>query len=107
VLRVSLVGQLPLHARVRLDELLARAGERFAGIEVWEAGSDLVVVPDALDRDELGLGGWAGAAVERLLADSRGDPHDAETAAARDALALAYRLARAAPERARPPRGSA
>ena len=105
VLRLSLVGQLPLHARVRLDEVLERAGERFAGLEVWAAGSDLVVVPDALDRDELGLGGYARAAVERLLAESRGDPRDAETAAARDALALAYRLARARPERGRPEPG--
>ena len=105
VLRLSLVGQLPLHARVRLDEVLERAGERFAGLELWEAGSDLVVVPDALDRDELGLGGYARAAVERLLSESQGDPHDPETAAARDALALAYRLARAGPERGHPARG--
>ncbi len=109
VLRLTLVGQLPLHARVRLDELLERAGERFAGVEQWQPGSDLVLVPDDLDRDRLGLGGWAGAAVDRLLAEARGErvgvagsgagaadsvrEEGAEIAAARDALALAYRLA--------------
>jgi DNA repair exonuclease SbcCD nuclease subunit len=100
VLRLTLVGQLPLHARVRLDDILERARERFGGVDHWQAASDLVLVPDDLDRDRLGLGGWAGAAVDRLLEEARGeggtgagaaDPD--EIAAARDALALAYRLA--------------
>lgn len=99
VLRLSLVGQLPLHARVRLDELLERAGDRFAGVEQWEAGSDLVLVPDDLDLDRLGLGGYAREALERLLTDAGGDPHDPETAAARDALPLAYRLSGGEDER--------
>lgn len=105
VLRLTLVGQLPLHARVRLDEILERARDRFGGVDHWQAASDLVLVPDDLDRDRLGLGGWAGAAVDRLLAEARGEaagggvggggtaPDPAEVAAARDALALAYRLA--------------
>lgn len=102
VLRLSLVGQLPLHARVRLDDLLERARDRFGGVDHWQAASDLVLVPDDLDRDRLGLGGWAGAAVDRLLAEARGEGgtagggvrvEEAEVAAARDALALAYRLA--------------
>lgn len=93
VLRLSLVGQLPLHARVRLDELLERAGERFAGVELWQPGSDLVLAPDDLDLDRLGLGGYAREALERLLADAGGDPADPDVAAARDALPLAYRLA--------------
>lgn len=93
VLRLSLVGQLSLRARVRLDAELERAKDLLAGLERWSPGSDLVVVPDDLDEDTLGLGGFARAAISRLLTEAEGDAADPETVAARDALALAYRLA--------------
>lgn len=97
VLRLGLVGELPLHARARLDALLALAGERFAAVEPWPAKTDLVAVPDALDRETLGLAGFAREALEGLLAEALGGAGDGETAAARDALSLLYRLAAGAP----------
>jgi DNA repair exonuclease SbcCD nuclease subunit len=89
VLRLSLEGQLPLHARAALDRLLADAGERFAAVD--RTGGGLALVPDDLDRGALDLGGYAAAAFDELLAESRGDGPEARVAA--DALALLYRLA--------------
>lgn len=88
VLRLGLVGQLPLHARTRLDEVLEDSRERLAALLDWERESELVVVPDDLDREQLGLGGFARQAAERLAAEAPSD------AAAADALALLYRLVR-------------
>jgi DNA repair exonuclease SbcCD nuclease subunit len=94
VLRLTLEGQLPLHARVELDRLLADAGERFAAVD--RAGGGLALIPDDLDRDALDLGGYARAAFEELLAEARGGGGrpEAEARVAADALALLYRLAR-------------
>lgn len=89
VLQLTLAGELPLHARVRLDETLEGAAERFAAVDCRD--QELVALPDVLDRDALELSGYAERAFERLLADSRGTGEEA--AAARDALALLYRLA--------------
>ncbi|HUO85977.1 MAG TPA: exonuclease SbcCD subunit D, partial [Thermoanaerobaculia bacterium] len=88
-LRLALSGALPLHARAALDDLLAAAGERFAAVLLPGDGPRLI--PDALDRDALDLGGYAARAFDRLLAESRGDGEEA--AASRQALALFYRLA--------------
>jgi DNA repair exonuclease SbcCD nuclease subunit len=124
VLRLSLTGALPLHAAARLERLLDDARQRFAAVDVRRAAGDLVLLPDELDRDELGLTGYAAAAFEELLAEARGGRGGAEgetaqgtdaaadagpaadggaedetggdgPAVAQDALALLYRLARA------------
>lgn len=86
VLRLTLVGELSLHAHARLEEVLQRAGERFAAVERWQ--EDLTVLPDELDEDQLALSGFARDALERLRAEA---PEDED---ARGALALLYRLAR-------------
>ena len=69
-----------------LDATLDRMGDVFAAVETWHRETDLAVLPDDLDLSALGLAGFARAAVEDLTA-RRDDP------AARDALALLYRLA--------------
>jgi hypothetical protein len=83
------VGELSLHARARLDEVLAVAGERFASCELWAPRTDLVAMPDTVDRDALELSGFAAEAFEALLAEARGteDPE-----AASGAVSLLYRL---------------
>lgn len=86
VLRLTLEGQLSLHAHARLEEVLERAGERFAAVERWR--DDLTVLPDEMDEDELALSGFARDALERLRTDAVADDE------ARGALALLYRLAR-------------
>ena len=98
--RLTLEGGLSLHARARLDGLLEAARERFASVEVHAGEGGWVVLPDEVDREALGLAGWAERAFEALLAEAAGgSPADApgasetDPAVARDALALLYRLA--------------
>lgn len=88
VLRLTLEGQLSLHAHARLEDVLDRAEDRFAAVERWK--DDLVLLPDALDEDELSVSGFARDALERLRTEAETDGE------ARDALALFYRLARKA-----------
>jgi DNA repair exonuclease SbcCD nuclease subunit len=105
VLRLGFAGTLSLAGKVRLDEILHAAGERFAAVDEWEERSDLAVLADRDDRQALELGGFARQALEELVAEARGtgevegDAVDGEGAkerarVAQDALALLYRLAR-------------
>jgi len=120
--RLTLEGGLSLHARARLDGLLEAARERFASVEAGAGEGGWVVLPDEVDREALGLAGWAERAFEALLAETEGraaggagaiagdeasrspagapgrateDPGAPapDPAIARDALALLYRLA--------------
>ena len=89
VVKLSIVGQVSVAQKARLDEVLEHYTDLFAAIERWERHSDLVVVPDDADLDHFGLSGFAGDALTELhtLAE-QGD----SALAARDALALLYRL---------------
>jgi DNA repair exonuclease SbcCD nuclease subunit len=89
VLRLECAGSLDLRCAARLDTLLERAGDLFAGIELWNP--DLVVVPADSDFESLQLSGFAARAVSCLREQVRGNGDEA--ALARDALALLVRLA--------------
>ncbi|HMB53781.1 MAG TPA: hypothetical protein VKU40_10710, partial [Thermoanaerobaculia bacterium] len=91
VLRLALAGELPLHAAARLEALLDDARESFAAVDA-AAGGELVLVPDAYDREALDLAGYAAEAFETLSAEAEGDDDEAALVA-RNALALLYRLA--------------
>jgi DNA repair exonuclease SbcCD nuclease subunit len=80
IVKLRCEGALGLRARARLDEILELSRDLFAAIEVRDG--DLALLPD--DLGELGLTGFAKATADRLAAGD--DP------AARDALALLYRL---------------
>jgi len=86
IVKLGLRGALPLRAMARLENALADAGHKFAAITRSRSRSDLVLLPDNLDLDHLGLAGFARTAAEKLAARM-----DDPTAA--DALALLYRLA--------------
>jgi DNA repair exonuclease SbcCD nuclease subunit len=90
ILKLSLRGSLNLEAKARLDAYLAEAEDLFGALEFWERHSDLIVLPDTLDIDALGLSGFARTSVEELKTLAEGDDDEALTA--RDALALLYRL---------------
>ena len=76
--------------KARLDDVLDYNGDLLAALETWDRRSDLVVLPDAADLDHFGLSGFA----REALADLREMAESGEEAlAARDALALLYRLA--------------
>ena len=89
ILKMSLVGQVSLAQKARLDGLLEHHADLLGALETWERRSELVVIPDDADLDDLGLSGFAQEALQdlRALAES-GD----QAVAARDALALLYRL---------------
>lgn len=93
IARLSLVGQLSVAQKARLDALLEDEGQLLAALEIWERSSDLVVVPDVADMDNFGLSGFA----REALSDLREMAESGEQApAAREALGLLYRLARTA-----------
>ena len=90
IVKLALVGQISLAQKARLDGLLERYGELLGALETWERRSELVVVPDEIDYDRLGLSGFAHEALQELAlqAESTGD----QALVARDALALLHRL---------------
>lgn len=94
VLKLSFVGTLNLAGRAELDDVLAHHAEMFAAIEQWERHTDLVLLAEETDFSDLGLAGFAESAAEELAAAASGEGDHA--VAARDALALLYRLSRGA-----------
>lgn len=91
VVRLALAGSLSITDRAALDACLDRYSRLFAGLDDWERHTDLAVVPADGEFSDLGLGGFAAAAVEELVAIARsatGDPADDAQAA----LALLLRL---------------
>lgn len=91
VVRLALTGSLTVTDRAVLDTCLDRYSRLFAWLGLWERHTDLVVVPADGEFDDLGIGGFAAAAVDELVATARGGADDAVDAQA--ALALLLRLA--------------
>jgi DNA repair exonuclease SbcCD nuclease subunit len=92
VLRLALTGSLTVTDRAALDACLDKHARVFAGLNCWDRHTDLAVVPADGEFADLGIGGFAAAAVEDLVARARtGDAASADDAQA--ALALLLRLA--------------
>ena len=91
VVRLALTGSLTVTDRAALDACLDRYGRLFAWLGLWERHTDLAVVPADGEFTDLGIGGFAAAAVDELVASARGDDDAALDAQA--ALALLLRLA--------------
>jgi DNA repair exonuclease SbcCD nuclease subunit len=91
VARLALTGSLTVTDRAALDACLDKYGRLFAWLGPWERHTDLAVIPADGEFTDLGIGGFAAAAVEELVATARAD--NAESAAdAQAALALLLRL---------------
>lgn len=92
VVRLALTGSLTVTDRAALDACLDRYARLFAWLGQWERHTELAVVPADGEFNDLGIGGFAAAAVEELVVTAR--EGDCETAAdAQAALALLLRLA--------------
>jgi DNA repair exonuclease SbcCD nuclease subunit len=92
VVRLALTGSLSVTDRAALDACLDRYGLLFAWLGLWERNTDLVVIPADGEFTNLGIGGFAAAAVDELVATAReGDASSAADAQA--ALGLLLRLA--------------
>jgi DNA repair exonuclease SbcCD nuclease subunit len=91
VLRLALVGSLTVTDRAALDACLDKYSRLFASLRVWESHSHLAVIPADGEFTDLGIGGFAAAAVEELVQTARSA--DGDTAGdAQAALALLLRL---------------
>ena len=89
IVKLSMVGQVSVAQKARLDELLEHHTDLLAAFETWERHSELVVIPDDADLDHVGLSGFANDALSELqMMAEQGE----QAPVARDALALLYRL---------------
>ena len=91
IVKLSLVGQVSIAQKARLDRLLDGFAELLAALEIWDRRSDLVVIPDESDIESLGLSGFAHDALRDLQGLARSADESAAVTA-RDALALLHRL---------------
>ena len=92
IVKLSMVGQVSVAQKARLDELLEHYIDLLAALETWDRHSDLVVIPDDADLDHFGLSGFASDALAELHAMAE---QGEQAPVARDALALLYRLVEA------------
>jgi DNA repair exonuclease SbcCD nuclease subunit len=90
ILKLGLVGTLGIQAHARLEEVDEHAKDLFAAVVRSGSRSELVVMPDATDFENLSLAGFAASAVEKLRAQAQGQGMEREQAT--DALALLVRL---------------
>lgn len=91
VVRLSLTGTLGLKDKAALDDLLDIQTQLFAALNLWERHTQLAVHLDGDELTNLGVSGFAGAAMAELSQLARGDNEQAATA--QNALSLLYRLA--------------
>lgn len=91
VIRLGLTGTLTVTDRAALDACLDRYARLFAALVPWDKQTDIAVMPADGEFDNLGIGGFAAAAVDELVATARSAGEDAEDA--RAALGLLLRLA--------------
>jgi DNA repair exonuclease SbcCD nuclease subunit len=91
VVRLALTGSLTVTDRAALDACLDRYGRLFAHLRTWDSHTDLAVIPADGEFTDLGIGGFAAAAVDELVAAARGDDTDS-AGDAQAALALLLRL---------------
>lgn len=91
VVRLALTGSLTVTDRAALDACLDKYARLFGHLRTWDSHTDLAVIPADGEFSDLGIGGFAAAAVEELVATAREeDPATAVDAQA--ALALLLRL---------------
>ena len=77
VVRLALTGSLTVTDKAALDACLDKYARLFAALRLWERQTDIAVIPADGEFDDLGIGGFAAAAVDELVATARSD--DAET----------------------------
>ncbi|WP_297593132.1 exonuclease SbcCD subunit D [Mycobacterium sp.] len=91
VVRLALTGSLTVTDRAALDACLDKYARLFAWLGLWERHTDLAVIPADGEFSDLGIGGFAAAAVEELVATAR-EENSRTAVDAQAALALLLRL---------------
>ncbi len=90
VVQIALTGTLTVTDKAALDACFDKYAHKFAALGTWDRETDIAVVPADGEFDDLGIGGFAAAAVDELVATARADGRQADDA--RAALALLLRL---------------
>jgi DNA repair exonuclease SbcCD nuclease subunit len=90
VVRLGLSGSLTVTDKAALDACLDKYARLFAALVPWDKQTDIAVIPADGEFDDLGIGGFAAAAVDELVSTARSEGEDADDA--RAALALLLRL---------------
>jgi DNA repair exonuclease SbcCD nuclease subunit len=90
ILKLGLVGTLGLQAQARLEEVEDHARDLFAALVRSGSRSELVVMPEGADFQNLSLAGFAAATLQKLRLQAEGQGIEREQAC--DALALMVRL---------------
>ena len=90
VVQVALTGSLTITDKALLDGCLDKYTRLFAALTVWERHTEIAVLPADGEFDDLGIGGFAAAAVDELVAAARADGDSGDDA--RAALGLLLRL---------------
>ena len=98
VVRLALTGSLTVTDRAVLDACLDKYARLFASLDLWERRTDLTVIPADGEFTGLGIGGFAAAAVEELVATARNGGTDSAVEA-QAALGLLLRLTESAEAR--------
>ncbi|KKC02088.1 metallophosphoesterase family protein [Mycobacterium nebraskense] len=91
VVRLALTGSLTVTDRAALDACLDKYARLYAWLGLWERRTDLAVIPADGEFSDLGIGGFAAAAVDELVATAR-EEHSETAVDAQAALALLLRL---------------
>jgi DNA repair exonuclease SbcCD nuclease subunit len=91
VVRIGLTGSLTVTDKAALDACLDKYARLFAALTLWDKQSDVAVAPADGEFNDLGIGGFAAAAIDELVVAARSDGEEADDA--RAALALVLRLA--------------
>jgi DNA repair exonuclease SbcCD nuclease subunit len=90
VVQIALTGTLTVTDKAALDACLDKYARLFAALGTWDKETHVAVVPADGEFDDLGIGGFAAAAVDELVATARADSAQADDA--RAALGLLLRL---------------
>ena len=81
VVRLGLTGSLTVTDRAALDACLDKYARLFAWLGPWERHTNIAVMPADGEFDDLGIGGFAAAAVDELVGTARsGDGEAADDA---------------------------
>ena len=74
VVRLALSGELTVAQHARLEELCSRHRDTLGALDQWGRHTDLAVLDDGADWDELALGGFLATAVDEIRALARPVP---------------------------------
>ena len=73
VVRLGLTGSLTVTDKAALDACLDKYARLFAALVPWDKQTDIAVIPADGEFDDLGIGGFAAAAVDELVSTARSD----------------------------------